>query len=137
MVEEIWIPDKIPLLLKFDKLSASTKNGRGYLNTRYKTYTDKIWKTKGEFNKYGRQNFNYRYKTYTVIIWQIMCKYKKNGGGDLNPRKKTYTDKIWQIKFKHEQNGGWFYSQINSLYRWNIKIESKQLKNGGGDLNSR
>ena len=73
--------------------------------------------------KNGEGNFNSRYKTYTSKIWKIQCKNNKNYGVDSNLRYKTYTDKIWKIRGKHQENGGWFYSQIQSINRLNIKIE--------------
>ena len=73
------------------------KNGGGDLNSRYKTYTAKIWKDRCKHNKNGGGGLNSRYETYTDKCEEKKCKLKKNDGGDLNSEEK----KSWR-KFKFQ-----------------------------------
>ena len=61
MAEDIWIPDTRPILIKYDKLSAS------FIKMDEETW---IPDTRPILLKYGK----------------IKCKHKKNGGGDWNTK---------------------------------------------------
>ena len=67
------------------------KNGGGDLNSRYKTYTDKIWQIKCKHNKNGGGYFNSRYKIYTDKYDKLSASIRKMAD-DFIPRYKAYTE---------------------------------------------
>ena len=57
----VLFPDTEPIQNWYKKLKASSwKIGRGYFNSRYETYTDKIRNFKCKHNRNGRGDLNFK-----------------------------------------------------------------------------